>query len=161
MAEGFTALHGAPSGWQGRSFGFLLNTEPVVEADGEVAQVDHVAGGIRICDPAGVFAHVHNAHAVGSVFNRIPVADDGIEEFATTGLGHGATAHIVGDFGFGELLGFGEGEVDGGALDGDEAPTPREPDVLRSGGEGFDAAAHEFAVPFVARGVTLGRKKSR
>ena len=113
------------------------------------------------CDAAGVFAHAHIAHAVGSVFNRIPAADDGIEEFAIAGLGLGATAHIVGDFCFGELLGFGEGEVDGGALDGDEAPTPREPDVLRSGGEGFDAAAHEFAVPFVARGVTLGRKKSR
>jgi hypothetical protein len=57
--------------------------------------------------------------------------------------------HIVGDFGFGELLGFGEGEVDGGALDSDEAPTPGECDVLGCGGEGFNAAAHEFAVAFV------------
>ena len=93
-----------------------MNTEPVVEADGEVAQVDHVAGGIRVCNAAGIFALAHIAHAVGSVFNRVPVADDGIEEFALARFGLGATAHIVGDFGFGELLGLGEGEVDGGAL---------------------------------------------
>ena len=104
MAEGFTALHRAPPGRQGRSFGFLLNAEPVVEADGEVAQVDHVAGGIRICDVAGVFAHAHIAHAVDSVLNRVPVADDGIEEFVIAGFGLGATAHIVGDFGFGLLF---------------------------------------------------------
>jgi hypothetical protein len=70
-----------------------------------------------VCDAAGVFAHAHIAHAVGSVFNRVPLADDGIEEFAIAGFGLGATAHIVGDFGFGELLGFGEGEVDEGALE--------------------------------------------
>ena len=107
-----------------------MNAEQVVEAYGEVAQVDHVAGGIWVCDAAGVFAHAHIAHAVGSVLNRVPVADDGLEEFFIAGFGLGATAHIVSDFGFGELLGFVEGEVDGGALEGNEAPTPGEPDVL-------------------------------
>ncbi len=57
---------------------FFLDAEQVVKADGELAQVDHVAGGIWVCNAAGVFAHAHIAHAVGSVLNRVPVADDGL-----------------------------------------------------------------------------------
>ena len=86
--------------------GLLFNAEPVVEADGEVAQGNHVAGGLGMGDAAGIFAHAHIAHAVGSVLNRVPVTDDGLEEFFIAGFGLGATAHIVGDFGFGKLLGF-------------------------------------------------------
>ena len=69
---------------------------------------------------AGVFAHARIAHAVDSVLNRVSVAHAGIKEFVIAGFGLGATAHIVGDFCFGELLGFEEGEVDGGALEGNE-----------------------------------------
>ena len=93
-------------------------------------------------------------------FNRVAVAEDGIEDFTLARFGLGATAYIVGDFCFGLLLRLGEGEFDGGALDGDEAPTPGESDVLGGGGEGFDAAAHEFAVAFVPWDITLGRKKN-
>ena len=81
------------------------------------------------CDAAGVFAHAHIARAVGSVFNRIPAADDGIEEFGIAGFGLGATAHIVGDFCFGELLGFGEGEVDAGALEAGRSAESLPPNV--------------------------------
>lgn len=83
-----------------------------------------------------------------AVFDRVPMADDEVEPAFVAGVARG----VVGDLGFGSPLGFGFGEVDGGALDGDEAPTAGQAALL--GGEAccLDAAAHEFAVAFVLRG---------
>ena len=103
VAEGFTSST-AP-GRHGRSLGLFSNAESVVEADGEVAQGDHVAGGLGVRDAAGVFAHAHIAHAVGSVLNRVPVADDGLAEFFIADFVLGLTALMGGDFNFGELAG--------------------------------------------------------
>ena len=40
-------------------------------------------------DAAGVVAHADTAPAAGSVLNRVPVANDGLEEFLTAGFGLG------------------------------------------------------------------------
>jgi hypothetical protein len=94
-----------------------LNAEKAAVTVCEVAPFGFVAGGLRSCDAAGIHTHAHPSHAVGAVFNRTPVANDGIEEFAIAGFGLGATSHIAGGFCFGELTEQEEGEVDAGALE--------------------------------------------
>jgi len=153
--------HGSPPGRQGRSLDFLLEKKQVVEAVGQVAQAHRIAGRFWVCDAAGVFSHAHVAHAVGAVFDGVPVADDGREHVLVVQLVLGSAAHVVGDLGDRELLSPGLGEVDGNAFDGGYAPATAEPDVLGAELQGLDASANEFAVPLVPGGLILWRKKKR
>jgi len=149
VLEGLAVGHGAPPGRQGGRVDFLLEEKQVVEAVGQVAKGHYVARRLWVGDAAGVFAHAHIAHAVGAIFDGVPVADDGIEHVCVGQLVLGSAAHVAGDFGDGKLLGFWQGEVDCDTFDGGYAPATTEPDILGAEFQGFDATAHEFAVAFV------------
>jgi len=79
MLERSFGLHGTLPRGQGWRVGFTAMAQQVVEADGEVAQRDHVARGLGPRDTAGVLAEGHVAHPVGAVLDGVPVADDDSE----------------------------------------------------------------------------------
>ena len=139
--------------------GVALFEFQIVKPDGEVAERDTVAGGFGTRHAAGVFAEGDIAHAVDAVFDRVPMADDEVEQLLIAAFVAGVARGVVGDLGFGSLLGFGFGEVDVGALDGDEAPTAGQAALLGSEAYCLDAAAREFAVAFVPGALTLRRGK--
>ena len=79
-----------------------MEAKQVVKAVGQVSQGYRIAGRLWVDDATGVFAHAHVAHAVGSVFDGVPAADDGVEHVRVV---LGSAAHVVGDLSNGELAG--------------------------------------------------------
>jgi hypothetical protein len=160
MLEGGAGSHGALPGWQAGGLGAAALSFQIVKPDGQVAERGAVAGCFDPGHPAGVLAEGDIAHAVHAVFYRSPVADDEFEELLVGALVGGVARGVVGDLGFGVALVFGFGEVDGGALDGDESPAAAQAALLGGEAHGFDAAAHEFAVASLPVGLFCLRGKT-
>jgi hypothetical protein len=95
--------------------------------------------GARVCwrrragarHPAAVFAQADVAHAVGAIFDALPVADDGLQKTRIIELSAGAAADVAAHFAhLGLHAAPARVEHDGGAFDGGEAPAAAQADFF-------------------------------
>ena len=156
-AQCLGGFHGAPPRRKRRGIGFAATFLQAMEADGEVAQGDHVAGGSGLADLAGVLPEADIAHIVGSVFNALPVPDGGVQEFLGSHFLSGAAGDVVGDFTTGRSGGM--GGIDDQSLDGQDLPAAAEADFLRAHAHGLGAAAHDAPVLLDPFGIFFRREK--